>query len=404
MSAYGAGVHSIFVTVDPERDTVAALKEYTRYLAKGFAALTGTAREIRATADAWGVAYAREDSDVNGGYEMAHTTDVYVIDQAGLLRARIPYGTTPQTITSVFRLVAGQSATTASAAPNPTETAARSALDLQPEVVSTSVWAGGGIPVILSLAGPAGRLDDQSATVTVQLQSADGAAIGEPVAAEPVQPPGVEDVSWIASVDVPSPGAYRFAVSAQTGAAPLRGTTALVTALDQGATTPLGGAVPNAATRTLADTGGDLLSLSTDPIADRRLYQSSITDALATHRPFVFVLDSTRFRTTAACGKALVMIKYLLDRWRDATFIHAEPFQYDVELDTPVLLGTLVDPALTDVATAWGLGTGPWTATSMPWIFVVDGNGTLRAKYQGVVGTDDVDVILSMLAKQHPNR
>jgi hypothetical protein len=34
----------------------------------------------------------------------------------------------------------------------------------------------------------------------------------------------------------------------------------------------------------------------------------------------------------------------------------------------------------------------------MPWIFIVDGDGIVRAKYQGVIGTNDVDVILSMIA------
>ena len=33
----------------------------------------------------------------------------------------------------------------------------------------------------------------------------------------------------------------------------------------------------------------------------------------------------------------------------------------------------------------------------MPWIFVVDASGTVRAKYQGVIGSDDVDVILSLI-------
>jgi hypothetical protein len=33
----------------------------------------------------------------------------------------------------------------------------------------------------------------------------------------------------------------------------------------------------------------------------------------------------------------------------------------------------------------------------MPWIFIVDGNGILRAKYQGVIGSEDVDVIVSWL-------
>jgi hypothetical protein len=33
----------------------------------------------------------------------------------------------------------------------------------------------------------------------------------------------------------------------------------------------------------------------------------------------------------------------------------------------------------------------------MPWVFVVDGQGTVRAKYTDIVGSADVDVILSLI-------
>jgi hypothetical protein len=35
----------------------------------------------------------------------------------------------------------------------------------------------------------------------------------------------------------------------------------------------------------------------------------------------------------------------------------------------------------------------------MPWLFIVDGDGVVRAKYQGVMGTADVDVLLSLLTE-----
>jgi peroxiredoxin len=66
----------------------------------------------------------------------------------------------------------------------------------------------------------------------------------------------------------------------------------------------------------------------------------------------------------------------------------------------PVLEGTLQDPRLTDVAEAWGVGSAPWGVASMPWIFVIDRDGLVRAKYQGVMGTADVDVLLSLLAQE----
>ena len=45
-----------------------------------------------------------------------------------------------------------------------------------------------------------------------------------------------------------------------------------------------------------------------------------------------------------------------------------------------------------------GLGTPLWGSASMPWLFIVDDDGIVRAKYQGFVGSADVDVILTAIA------
>lgn len=42
----------------------------------------------------------------------------------------------------------------------------------------------------------------------------------------------------------------------------------------------------------------------------------------------------------------------------------------------------------------------PAVGRSMPWVFIVDDNGVVRAKDQGVLGSADVDVILSLLAAE----
>ena len=56
---------------------------------------------------------------------------------------------------------------------------------------------------------------------------------------------------------------------------------------------------------------------------------------------------------------------------------------------------------LTDVASAWGLAGPPWGPLAMPWVFVVDGDGIVRSKSEGVMGTDDIDVIVSMIEAGH---
>jgi protein SCO1 len=402
ITALAPGARAVFVTIDPERDTTTSLAEYVKYLAAGYQAVTGTADQIRATADAWGVRYAREDTTTPGAYGMSHTADVFLVDPNGLLRAKFPFGTQSGAMTAVVRQVlAGPVPSVAATEPGPTTSPAGTIppeQELGVEVDSTSVWAGGASPVILVLSGPAGRIDDPGATVSVQLETRENAPVGAPRPAVAVLPPGETTVAYVATVDIPSPGWWRFAVTATTGGVSRAGSVD-VAVLDPGNTAQLGAPAPTAHTPTLADVGQLALAVTTDPAPDMRLYRTSTTDALAAHQPFVLVVDSTRFRTTAACGKALAMVRFLLDRWASMAFIHLEPFRYDVISDTAILEGSLSDPTLVDAATAWGIGGDPWGATSMPWIFVVDGNGTLRAKYQGVIGSDDVDIIVSLIAQ-----
>lgn len=78
-------------------------------------------------------------------------------------------------------------------------------------------------------------------------------------------------------------------------------------------------------------------------------------------------------------------------------FIHLEPFVYTIVTEEPVLSGDISNPPLSQWAPAWGLGPQPWGATTVPWAFVVDGQGIVRAKYTGIIGSADLDVIISLI-------
>jgi protein SCO1/2 len=400
-TAYGPGVRVVFVSVDPERDTVEWLRDYVDYLPNGFSALTGTPGQVRAAADGWGVRYARVETGTPSGYSMSHTADVFLVDGGGTLRARFPFGTGADAVVATLRLVAGATPPPVSPTPTPARPtvapSAPPAAALAVEVISSSIWAGGASPVTLALSGPAGRLDDLDARVTVQVTSTDGRAQGNPVEAIAVRPPGVERVSYVAFVDLASPGAWELDVTAESGGVALAGRTSIA-ALDPGATARLGERAPEIRTPTLGDVGGVAVRVTTDPLPDLSLSETSTADALAAREPFILVVDSIRFQVTPACGKALTLAKYLVYRWPTTTFIHLEPYAYDVVTEEPVLRGSLDAPLLVPAAEAWGIGGVPWGAGSMPWVFIVDGDGTVVAKYQGVIGSDDIDVIVSMLA------
>jgi hypothetical protein len=183
------------------------------------------------------------------------------------------------------------------------------------------------------------------------------------------------------------------AASGATGSVP-------ISALDPGTTPHLGGPAPDIRTPTLGDVGGLALAVTTAPLPDLRFSQTSTADARAAGKPYVLVVDSVRFKVSPACGRALTMVRYLLDRWPDVVFIHLEPFEYSIITSEPVLSGDIANPPVNHYARAWGLGDATWPGTKMPWIFVVDGSGTVRAKYTGIVGSADVDLVLGLITGQ----
>lgn len=87
--ADGLGVY--FVTVDPARDTEAALKEYLKSFDPRIRGLTGAPDQIAAIAKPLGVYYARHESE-GGGYTMDHTASVFLLDAKGRLISTIAYG------------------------------------------------------------------------------------------------------------------------------------------------------------------------------------------------------------------------------------------------------------------------------------------------------------------------
>ena len=144
--------------------------------------------------------------------------------------------------------------------------------------------------------------------------------------------------------------------------------------------------------------GGVVRAVTTQPNPDLRLSQTSTSDARAQGKPYVIIIDSTRFRVSPLCGRAIVMVRYLLDRWQDqVAFIHLEPFVYTIVTEEPVLSGDIANPPLNQWAAAWGLGPQPWAANTVPWAFVVDGRGVVRAKYTWIIGSADLDVIISLI-------
>lgn len=85
-----ARMNVVFITVDPERDTVEAMAEYVGYFHAAIRGWTGTKDAIARTARGFRATY--EKVPVEGGdYTMNHTASVFLFDAEGRFVTNIDY-------------------------------------------------------------------------------------------------------------------------------------------------------------------------------------------------------------------------------------------------------------------------------------------------------------------------
>lgn len=76
----------LFVSVDPKRDTTAALKTYAAAFGPEVVGLRGSADALSALTKRYRVTYGYGKPDANGDYEVSHSSAVYIFDRQGHVR------------------------------------------------------------------------------------------------------------------------------------------------------------------------------------------------------------------------------------------------------------------------------------------------------------------------------
>lgn len=96
-------VQMLFVTVDPERDTLDKLKNYTVYFHPSIVGLSGTPEEIAKVAKLYGASYSKQNTASAGGYVVDHSAYTYVIAPDGSLLKTLDHGTPPAQVVEAIR-------------------------------------------------------------------------------------------------------------------------------------------------------------------------------------------------------------------------------------------------------------------------------------------------------------
>ena len=96
----------LFVTVDPERDTLAEMARYAALFSTPIVALTGTPAEIAAVTKSFGI-YSKRVAQPGGGYSVDHSAATLLFDRSGKFVATIAPDESDAPALAKLRRIAG---------------------------------------------------------------------------------------------------------------------------------------------------------------------------------------------------------------------------------------------------------------------------------------------------------
>lgn len=98
MGPDAAKVQVLFVTVDPERDTPALLKQYVPAFNPTFLGLHPNLAQLKVITNEYKVVHQKTATPKGGEYLIDHSAGTYIYDTEGRVRLLIPYGSSAETI------------------------------------------------------------------------------------------------------------------------------------------------------------------------------------------------------------------------------------------------------------------------------------------------------------------
>ncbi|MCE2464170.1 MAG: hypothetical protein J4F46_09760, partial [Dehalococcoidia bacterium] len=150
--------------------------------------------------------------------------------------------------------------------------------------------------------------------------------------------------------------------------------------------TPLAVAVgsPAVASRNKTlDSVGSISQLTTGSLQDPDLYQTTISDAIASGLPTVVVMASPAFCINAVCGPQVEVLKELKDKYKgQANFIHVDFYDNPDEIQ-----GDLTRARVSPTVLEWGLSSAEWT-------FVIDRQGIVSDRFESFATFDELEQAL----------
>ena len=126
--------------------------------------------------------------------------------------------------------------------------------------------------------------------------------------------------------------------------------------------------------------------LTTGSNYDQNLYKYTLAEAVKRKNPVIVVFASPAFCVNAVCGPQVETLSLLADKFATkADFIHVDLYENPEKVQ-----GDLSTAVISKAVKEWRLPSNEWT-------FIIDGNGTITARFQGFATFDELETELIKL-------
>ena len=198
---------------------------------------------------------------------------------------------------------------------------------------------------------------------------------------------GASDVRglYVTRLTFARPGPWGIELQARDDDGSLATARLTVTVSNASHTPALGSPAPRSRNLVASDVR-DLRQIDTSQKPDPRLHQVRIADAIAQRNPQLIVFATPQFCTSRMCGPVVDIVRQLLPGYnKRVAFTHQEIWQ---DFASKKVFPTVEE----------------WRLVSEPWIFIVGGNGIIRAKFEGLVTKRELEQALQQTLQLNTNR
>ena len=191
---------------------------------------------------------------------------------------------------------------------------------------------------------------------------------------------GGETAAYIAEVEFDETGDWGVRITGTRSGESFDSINSGFTVSEAPSSIAIGSAAPKSVQLTLNDVP-DLSDIDTSVPPDPDWHQMTIADAVASGKPVAIAFSTPGFCQTQMCAPMTAELAMLYEKYKDrAIFIHVEPYELDKARSGEGLVPIAI--------------MGEWGLQTEPWIFVVDAEGKVAAKFEAFVMVDEIEAAI----------